>query len=539
MMESKEERFHDLWSDYLEGELDESGVAELHRLMAEDAGLLKLATDTYQTHRLLGVLAGEACPESFVQDTLRRLREADGDFADHVMAQLRPETRPAPGRPLFSRLLQYGGWAIAAGLVAMVFLWDGGGETTTPPTHRVVFSKLARATFFSELTPQVHSTPELNRDYSLVSGSVELTFPQGASTILEAPAVFRVVSADRLALDVGSCSVHAPPGAEGFRVDTPNSRVVDRGTRFFVHVSESSETEVQVVEGAADVYPSDKTTAETLRLMNGDARRIGHAGTTPLAFSPEGYRRGLPDRVISYTAKPGLDGRAQTLTGITVQRGGSEHHYTSAELIRTELLTFHVGPEPHPIGHLVAHERLPARRAELLEDLDLNTGLINPGGSAEPLAGPFDPAQTPGFALRFRQPVINAPGPDVVLFEIQNAVKMPQGDAFHVSPLRWQDRLRSRTVTQFDLMLTSAAALPVSDRHLFLTQDPILALTDLEAAPTLSSPSKLRFSALAVAIDLSDLGYAPGEPVDGLFFQDAMDDANHFDPMVIVGLPAP
>lgn len=539
MKDPREERFHDLWSDYLEGELDESGVAELHRLMTEDAGLLKLATDTYQTHRLLGVLSREGSPESFVQDTLRRLRQADGDFADHVMARLRPATGPASGRSLFSRLLQYGGWAIAAGLMAMLFLWESGNDPAAPPAHRVSFSKLARANFFSELTPQVHSTPELNRDYSLVSGSVELTFPQGASVILEAPAVFRVVSEDRLALDVGSCSVHAPPGAEGFRVDTPNSQVVDRGTRFFVHVSESSETEVQVVEGAADIYPSDGTAPETLRLVDGDARRIGHGGTTPLAFSPEGYRRGLPDRVISYTAKPGRDGRAQTLTGITVQRGGTEHRYTAAELIRTELLTFRVGPEPHPIGHLVAHEHLPARRAELLEDLDLNTGIINPGGSAEPLAGPFDPALTPGFAIRFRQPVTNAPGPDVVLFEIQNAVKMPQGDAFHVGPLRWQDRLRCRTITQFDLMLTSSAALPVSERHLFLTQAPILALGDLEAAPTLSSPSKLRFSALAVAIDLSDLGYAAGDQVDGLFFQDAMDDTNHFDPMVIIGLPAP
>ena len=51
------ERFVELWNDFLEGELGECGIAELRALVAADARLLKLAADSYQTHRLLGLLA--------------------------------------------------------------------------------------------------------------------------------------------------------------------------------------------------------------------------------------------------------------------------------------------------------------------------------------------------------------------------------------------------------------------------------------------------------------------------------------------------
>ena len=39
-------------------------------------------------------------------------------------------------------------------------------------------------------------------------------------------------------------------------------------------------------------------------------------------------------------------------------------------------------------------------------------------------------------------------------------------------------------------------------------------------------------------IDLSDLGYAQGARVEGLFFQDMMDDDTYVDPVFIAGLRA-
>ncbi len=46
------------------------------------------------------------------------------------------------------------------------------------------------------------------------------------------------------------------------------------------------------------------------------------------------------------------------------------------------------------------------------------------------------------------------------------------------------------------------------------------------------------YRVLAVAIDLSAMGFQDGEAVEGLFFQDSLDDHNHIDPVAILGLPA-
>ena len=69
-------RFAELWTDYLEGELDETGIAELRELLAADQSLLKLAADMYQTHRL------------FIREVLSRLPEEQDSFVSGVMADV-------------------------------------------------------------------------------------------------------------------------------------------------------------------------------------------------------------------------------------------------------------------------------------------------------------------------------------------------------------------------------------------------------------------------------------------------------------------
>ncbi|MDP7290520.1 MAG: hypothetical protein QGH94_21250, partial [Phycisphaerae bacterium] len=54
-----EERFSILWTDYLEGELDEGGLAKLRELLADDRRLVELAADSLRTHRLLGMAEQE------------------------------------------------------------------------------------------------------------------------------------------------------------------------------------------------------------------------------------------------------------------------------------------------------------------------------------------------------------------------------------------------------------------------------------------------------------------------------------------------
>ena len=97
---SAQERFAELWTDYLEGELDESGVAELRALLASDASLLKLAADLYQTHRLLALVVEEspARQDEFVREVLSRLPEDADQFVSGVMANV--ERLASPAEPL-------------------------------------------------------------------------------------------------------------------------------------------------------------------------------------------------------------------------------------------------------------------------------------------------------------------------------------------------------------------------------------------------------------------------------------------------------
>lgn len=72
---------------------------------------------------------------------------------------------------------------------------------------------------------------------------------------------------------------------------------------------------------------------------------------------------------------------------------------------------------------------------------------------------------------------------------------------------------------------------------LLFYREPATTLNALMSGVVERRPQTLQFRALAVGIDLSDLGYPDGAAVDGLFFQDALDDQHVVDPVFIAGLP--
>lgn len=103
-------------------------------------------------------------------------------------------------------------------------------------------------------------------------GIVELSFPSGAEVVLEGPCQFRLDEAETLTVSHGRLSVHAPPGAQGFRVNTPGGRFVDLGTRFGLAVGSDGTNPVvltEVYEGEVEVQSSGKT-----RLTKGESRAL-------------------------------------------------------------------------------------------------------------------------------------------------------------------------------------------------------------------------------------------------------------------------
>ena len=82
-----------------------------------------------------------------------------------------------------------------------------------------------------------------------------------------------------------------------------------------------------------------------------------------------------------------------------------------------------------------------------------------------------------------------------------------------------------------------AEALRSAGFHLYRSPDPILSLDDLEGSPLVRTRIRGGFRTLAVGIDLSDMGFAEGESIRDLFIQDAADDNQRVDPVMIIGLP--
>lgn len=561
-----QDRFAELWTDYLEGELDEGGVESLRQLLATDSNLVTQAVDLLQTHRLLGLIAAEdpTRQDEFVRETLAELPDGQDEFVSRVMSTVERVNIPQEQRDT-DRASSRWFWMTTSLILVAGVLWAVWPSTPTKTVtddsrpnfgpidgSHVQLASVAQAKFFGELSPPVGSTLTLQREYVLMSGLIKVAFPTGASAILEGPAVFRIASNDSLALDVGNCSVYAPAGAEGFRVETPVTRVIDRGTRFTVYVGETSETEVHVIEGAADVYdtgrnspPSEESPKSVdggsyKRLTVGQARRFvdrGTLDTDTVDFDASFYRHELPDRVISYEALQASDGGAENLKSVTVQRGGNVYRLPVEELISTRV-TWFKGSEPR--AFLCGNELLPASRLDFLSDASLVTGVINPDGSHEPLT--TDPVMTgengtPGMAVRFERPVVNGPGADVVFFELQTFVNPSEGDAFHVSPLSFRDGLKSHTIRKYDLTMESTEAQDLTNFYVHFISQSVESPSQLDGREYTSQQQSVRFRGLAVGIDLSDLGYRNGETVDGLFFQDALDDGHRVDPVFVAGLP--
>jgi hypothetical protein len=413
-----------------------------------------------------------------------------------------------------------------------------------PPS--VVLSNAVLATFFDGLSPIVGRRLELNSEHVLQTGMVELTFDCGAITIIESPAVFRPISGDKLAVTMGRCSVHAPPGAEGFSIETPFANVVDRGTRFALQVNEFSDAEVHVIEGVAEVTPKEtaSNSAEALTRLAVHESSVftgENAQASKIVFRQDAYRSQLPDRIISYQATRTKDDRVEELESIKVQRFGKIYDYRMEQLIRAELISFKSTERSEYTSDLniAGPAKLSSPRRDYLSDQSLSTGIINPGGAITPtrVGSLKDCEVIPGFAIHFNEPVVNGAGPDIAFFEFQAAINPAVGDPFHVIPIGTNPSLRSVTIKNYDLNMRSPEALYITPFHEYKMGRTIETLVDLEETDCKGRLTSFTFKAVCVGIDLSDMGYAIGDSVQELFFQDANEDSNTVDPVMICGFP--
>ena len=253
-----DERFIELWNDYLEGELDESGIAELQALVAGNDRLVQMAADSYQMHRLLGLLAQDSVSrrEGFVSETLARLPADDDHFVDGVMQHL-PQGAPRGGtraRKLLAR------WPIAIAAAAVVAL-----IATVVSLRPKAGPEIVRIT---ELNGSVRWTgdggrvvPALAVGSSLPGGTLEplsadswadLKFRDGSTVTVSGQSVLTISERQQkeLHLRAGnlSANVMPQPDSQPMLIHTPTARLEVLGTQLNVE-AELSATMLSVNAG--------------------------------------------------------------------------------------------------------------------------------------------------------------------------------------------------------------------------------------------------------------------------------------------------
>ena len=357
-----DDRFEELWADYLEGDLDEAGRGELQRLLAAEPRMQR-AVDAYEIHRLLGMLAAEAelpagpaqlhagpsATDAFVADTMAKLPADDDAFAGDVMSWI-GDVRPSSSRhEAQSQRARWMRAAAAAAIlcslaaVAVFFIRqrDGGVGPVGPapqmaavpgPDDRVGADPGALAQPqkpLATITQQKFLLPaDPERPLSIgqplepghikiLGGAIEMTLRNGVTIVLEGPGDLELRGELEAFLNAGRVVVRMPEGMSGFRLDTATTDVLDLGTEFAVKAGAGFVTDVQVYEGAVIASGRSPEAAGRFpkRLEAGQAARFSpQAAVEPetLPFAESRFvRRLVPDVGIPHHAPDTRDATAR------------------------------------------------------------------------------------------------------------------------------------------------------------------------------------------------------------------------------------
>ena len=115
--------------------------------------------------------------------------------------------------------------------------------------------------------------------YKLKSGIVKILYDYGAEVLIEGPAEFKLVDAEKMILDSGRIYVSVPPRAAGFTAVTPTGTIIDLGTEFGVSVAYDGSTDVHMFKGKASVIPGMSGQKEKgLLITAGQAKNVDRAG---------------------------------------------------------------------------------------------------------------------------------------------------------------------------------------------------------------------------------------------------------------------
>ncbi len=253
---------HDLLSAWIDGRLDEAGVARLDGLLRASPAARETFREWVGLDALLATMAERAPSVGDDAGASRGNPTADT-----------PPRRPAAsaGREPRGRWRATAGWAVAAVLIGLVgVVWLRRPIDPRPIDAAVTGGCAAVGQVidaFVEGSPidgaAVRPGASLGPGpIRVTQGLIQLEFFSGAMLWVEGPANLEIISAWEARLRAGRTRAQVPPPARGFVLHAPGARLEDLGTSFALNVEDDGTAAVHVFDGEVAVQPhaGDDTT---------------------------------------------------------------------------------------------------------------------------------------------------------------------------------------------------------------------------------------------------------------------------------------
>ena len=193
---------------------------------------------------------------------------------------------------------------MAASLIIVVSALYFSRSPNIPAVPQVVatLTETLNAKWDDSTLPTTTGSELFAGEMRLIKGYAQITFIDGAKVVLQAPAQFKLETDEQMFLQSGRLTAKVPPGAEGFKLNTPNAMMIDLGTEFGVIVSEAGQSELHVFEGEVKLF-SDKRTGgniykQTFRTgQAGVIDKSGQLSKKTYKATPRCFVRSIPKKM--------------------------------------------------------------------------------------------------------------------------------------------------------------------------------------------------------------------------------------------------
>lgn len=188
-----------------------------------------------------------------------------------------PGAAPAPRRVITWRwqhgLAAAAAAVAAAGLVAFL---------AREPAPVAVLARAHHCKWGNSALPTLEGSRLRPGMLELMEGMATLQFHSGAQVVMEAPVSLEVVSGMECRVRRGTVVADVPPSAKGFTIHTPETKVIDYGTRFGVSAGEDGKCLVHVIDGHVEVQRAGEPQSKQLRA----GQRVDYGGFVQQALNP-------------------------------------------------------------------------------------------------------------------------------------------------------------------------------------------------------------------------------------------------------------